>query len=84
MLQIREDGSFARTNDLRIEEEPPSIKSVKQDKDLKHEIKEISDQYSDVFKGIGKIRDLMNGKDFYAKFSIRCVQHEVPEGEAVT
>ena len=39
MLQIREDGSFAETNDLRIQEEPPGIKSVKQDKDVKPEIK---------------------------------------------
>ena len=67
MLQIREDGSFAKTNDLRIQEEPPGIKSVKQDKDLKPEIKEITDQYSDVFKG----RDIKNGKEFYAKFSMR-------------
>ena len=71
MLQIREDGSFAKTNDLRIQEEPPGIKSVKQDKDFKPEIKEITDQYSDVFKGIGKIRDIKNGKEFYAKFSMR-------------
>ena len=26
MLQIRADGSFAETNDLRIQEEPPDIK----------------------------------------------------------
>lgn len=71
MLQIREDGSFAEANDLRIQEEPPGIKSVKQDKDLKTEIKEITDKYSDVFKGIGKMRDIKNGKEFYAKFSMR-------------
>ena len=71
MLQMREDFSFAKANDLRIQEEPPGIKSVKQDKDLKPEIKEITDPYSDVFKGIGKIRDIKNGKDFYAKFSMR-------------
>ena len=69
MLQITEDGSFAETNDLRIQEEPPGIKSVKQGKDLMPEIKEITDQYSDVFKGIGKIRDIKNGKEFYVKFS---------------
>lgn len=28
MLQIREDGSFAETNDLRIQEEPAGIKTV--------------------------------------------------------
>ena len=71
MLQIREDGSFAETNDLKIQEEPPGIKSVKQVTDLKPEIKEITDQYSDVFKGIGKIRDIKNGKEFYAKLSMR-------------
>ena len=70
-LQELEDGSFADTSDLRIQEEPPGIKSVKQNKDLKPEIKEITDQYCDVFKGIGKIRDNKNGKDFYAKFSMR-------------
>ena len=64
MLQIREDGSFAKTNDLRIQEESPGIKSVKQDKDLKPEIREITDQYSDVFKGIRTIRDIKNGKEF--------------------
>ena len=42
-----------------------------QDKDLKPEIREITDQYSDVFKGIGKIRDIKNGKEFYANFSMR-------------
>jgi len=71
MLQIREHGSFAETNDPRIQEEPRGIKSVKQDKDLKTEIKEITDNYSDVFKAIGKIRDIKNGKEFYAKFSMR-------------
>ena len=71
MIQIREDGSFAKTNDLRIQEEPPGIKSVKQDKDLNPEIREITDQYSAVFKGIGKIRDIKSGKEFYAKFSMR-------------
>ena len=71
MLQIRADGSLAETNDLRIQEEPPDVKSVKRDKDLKPGIKEMTDQYSDVFKGIGKIRDIKNGKEFYAKFSMR-------------
>lgn len=71
MLQIREDGSFAETNDLRIQEELPDIKSVKQAVILNPEIKAITDRYSDVFEGIGKIRDIKNGKEFYAKFSMR-------------
>ena len=62
MLQITEDSSFAETKDLRIQVEPPDIKSVKQDKDLKLEIKEITNQYSDVCKGIVKIRDIKNEK----------------------
>ena len=60
MLQIREDRFFAETNDLRMQEEPPGIK---QDKDLKPKINEITDQDTDVFKGIGKIRDIKNGKE---------------------
>ena len=55
---------------------PPGIKSVKQDKDLEPEINKITDQYSVIFKGIGKIRDIKNGKEFYAKFSMR--QEAVP------
>ena len=78
MLQIREDGSFAKTNDLRTQE-PPGIKSVKQDKDLKPEIKEITDQYSDIFKGSGRIRDIKNGKELYAEFSTR--QEAVPDAQ---
>ena len=35
------------------------------------EIKKITEQFSHVFKGIGKIRDNKNDKDFYAKFSMK-------------
>ena len=56
MLQISEDGSFAETNDLRIQDEMP---------------KNITDRYSHIFQGIGEIRDNKNGEDFYAKFSMR-------------
>ena len=31
VTRSREDGSFAKANDLRIQEEPPGIKIVKQD-----------------------------------------------------
>ena len=79
MLQIREDGSFAETNDLRIQEELPDIKSVKQPVILNPEIKASTDRYSDVFKGIGKIRDIKNGKEFYAKFSMRPVAAPVAQ-----
>ena len=71
MLQIREDGSFAKTNDLQIQDEIPEIKAVKKDEVLRPEIKDIIDRCSHIFQGIGKIRDNRNGQDFYAKFSMR-------------
>lgn len=71
MLQIREDGSFAETNDLRIQEEMPDIKAVKKDEALSPEIKEITHRHSHIFQGIGKIRDKKSGQDLYAKFSMR-------------
>ena len=71
MLQIREDGSLAKTNDLRIQEEMPDITAVKKEEVLSSKIKEITDRYSQIFQGIGKIRDNKKGQDFYAKFSMR-------------
>ena len=71
MLQISEDGSFAETNNLRIQDEMPDIKAVKRDEVPSPEIKNITDRYSHNFQGIGKIRDNKNGEDFYAKFSMR-------------
>ena len=68
MLQIREDGSFAETNDLRIQEEAPDVKTVKRESP-NPEIKKITEKFDHVFQGIGKIRDKKNDKDFYAKFS---------------
>ncbi len=47
---------------MGIHEEPPGIKSVRQDKDLKPGIKEITDQFSVIFKGIRKIREKKNRK----------------------
>ena len=71
MLQIREDGTFAEKNDLRIQEEMSDIKAVKEDEVPSPEIKDIADRYSHVFQSIGKIRDNKNGQDFYAKFRMR-------------
>ena len=45
MLKIRKDSSFTETNDPRIQEEPPGIKTIKQEKDLKPEINKIADEY---------------------------------------
>ena len=95
MLQIREDGSFAETSDLRIQEDPPGIKSVKQDKDL-------TDKYSDIYKGMGKfsmrseavlVTQRPRPVAYYLQEPLKnwlgqCVEEEifdeVPEGEAVT
>ena len=70
MLEIREDGSFAEINDLRIQEEMPDVKTVEKD-NPNPEIKKITEQFSHMFQGIGKIRDNRNDEDFYAKFSIK-------------
>lgn len=35
------------------------------------EIKKITGQFSNVLKGIGKVRDNKNDKDFYAKFRMK-------------
>lgn len=68
MLQIREDGSFAEMNDLRIQEEAPDVKTVKRESP--------NSEINHVFQGIGKIRDKKNDEDFYAKFSMK--PEEVP------
>ena len=73
MLQIREDGSFTEANDLRTQVEPPGIKSVKQDKDLKTEIKEMTEQYTVMYLRVSGRSEvyIKNGKE-------QCeVQHEI-------
>ena len=71
MMQIREDGSFAEANKMRIPEETPDIKRIKEEKDQHPRFKKITDKYDQVFTGIGKIRNIKNGENFYAKFSIK-------------
>lgn len=44
-LEIREDGSFAVINDLRIQEKMPDMKAVKNE-NPKPEIKKITEQFS--------------------------------------
>ena len=59
------------TNDLRIQEETPDIKAVKKDEVLAPQIKEVTDGHSQIFQGIGKIRDNKNVYDFYLKVSMK-------------
>ena len=54
MMQIREDGSFAEANKMRIPEETPDIKRIKEEKDQHPRFKKITDKYDQVFTGIGK------------------------------
>ncbi|XP_028407514.1 uncharacterized protein LOC114530123 [Dendronephthya gigantea] len=71
MLQIREDGSFAEKNNMRIADPAQGIKTVTMSKDYSPRIKKITDRYNQVFKGIGMIRDKKNDKNFYTKFSMK-------------
>ena len=61
MLQIRPGGSLAERNDLRIE----------RDETMRCQIKAITDKYSHIFDGIGKIEDTKNNKEIYAKFIMK-------------
>ena len=60
MVQIREDGSFSQENDTKIEDPAPEIKIVTEDQGDR--IKDVTERYSQVFNGIGKIRDMKNDK----------------------
>ncbi len=57
MLQIQPDGSLGEKNDLRIPIE--NVKLVGKEDDMRKEVKEITNKYQQVFKGIGMIE----GKD---------------------
>lgn len=48
MLEIREDGSFAETNELRIQKEITDLKAVKKE-NPNPGIKKITKQFSHVF-----------------------------------
>ena len=61
MLQIKEDGSFAEQNDMRIPNTECSVSSVT----ATGEIQEIIGQHEDVFSGIGRVRDVRNNKELY-------------------
>ena len=71
MLQIRPDGSLAQSNNLRIPGGTPSIKTVARDETMRCQISAITDKYSHIFDGIGKIEDTKNNKEIYAKFSMK-------------
>ena len=71
MQQIRQDGSFAQENEMKIANPGPEIKVITGNKDWSPRIKEITNRYKQVFNGIGKIRDIKNDKNFYTKFTMK-------------
>ena len=62
MIQIKPDGSFAETNDLRIR----ATRKIENP-----EIRKILEKYSDVFQGIGCIVDKKNQQELYAQFRMK-------------
>ena len=70
MMQIKEDGSFANQNDMRIPEEISDIRAVTTT--ITHQaIAAITNKFSTVFEGIGRVKDLKNGRELYVKFSMK-------------
>ena len=71
MLQIKEDGSFAAQNEMRIPTEISNIHAV--GTRVSHEgIKEITSKFSSIFEGIGKkIMDNKSNKELYVQFNMK-------------
>lgn len=65
MMKIKEDGSFAAPNDLRIR---AVVKDIAKPQSR---MKEIIQRHPEVFEGIGLIHDKKNNKEFYAKFQMK-------------
>ena len=58
MLEIREDGSFAASNDICIPEEISTINAVDKQRTLNHDIEATTSKLSNIFEGIGRVRDI--------------------------
>ena len=71
MLQIKEDGSFTTANDLRIPDGISNIHAVEKPCKSNQTIETIIKQFSNIFEGIGQIREVRNDKDLYVHFSIK-------------
>ena len=70
MLKIKEDGSFAAQNEMRIPTQISNIHAV--GTRISHEgIKEITSKFSSIFEGIGKIMDNKSNKELYVQFSMK-------------
>ena len=71
MLQIRDDESFAEPNDLRIPGKETYVNAVSEDFSARQEITQLLNKHSEVFEGIGRIRDNRNDKELFLKFNIK-------------
>ena len=71
MLQIKEDGSFTTANALRIPDGISNIHAVEKPCKSDQTIETIIKQFTNIFEGIGQIRDVRNDKDLYVQFSIK-------------
>ena len=66
MLRIRDDGSFAEPNELRMSRMQGNVNTVTEnDSTTDRDIDRILDTHNSVFKGIGKIRDTKKDKELY-------------------
>ena len=71
MLQIRDDGSFADPNELRIPGEEPHVNAVSENFSSNQEIASLLNKHSNVFQCIGRIRDIKNDKELFVKFNMK-------------
>ncbi|CAC5398547.1 unnamed protein product [Mytilus coruscus] len=69
MLLIRADGSFAKTNHLKITDIKKDIMVVSEQRRVNMNIPDILHEFDSVFQGIGKIRD--NNNELYVKFNMK-------------
>ena len=67
-MQIKQDGSLAVQNELRIQDEG-TVHTIIEGENKP--IKDIIAKHKERFQGIGRIRDIKNERDIYAKFHMK-------------
>ena len=71
MIQLDPKGSLTEASDMRIPQNALNVKAVAENTTAPVQIKEITEKFSHVFKGIGMIKDIKQGKEIFAKFSMK-------------
>ena len=72
MLRIRDDGSFAEPNELRMSRMQGNVNTVTEnDSTTDRDIDRILDTHTSVFKGIGKIRDTKKDKELLCELNMK-------------